>query len=79
MGPLEQEMANLRERVLKRLDNHFKNYPIGERYFGQVAVKQTYIVERLRNGGRSKPETYYKLLAFMDEREARIDADRGAS
>ncbi len=69
MEPLEQQMSELREKVLEKVENHLRDYPIGERYFGQLAADQTYIVERLRSGGKSSPATYYKILRFIEERE----------
>lgn len=50
------------------IDAFLSEFPMGESYFGKVAVGNSEVVTRLRNGGRVWPETEAALRSFMASR-----------
>jgi hypothetical protein len=71
MGPIEQEVRERCAQVLKRVEQHLKDFPVGETYFGKIAASNPYALRSLREGRILTPETLDKLSAYVDLREER--------
>lgn len=56
--------------LLSEVERFLKLTGMGSSYLGKLAVGNSEIVERLRNGGTCYSSTEKKLRAFMREREA---------
>ncbi len=58
-------MANANHLLLNEIEAFLAETGMGPSYFGKQAVRNSEIVSRLRNGGRTWPETETQLRAFM--------------
>jgi len=51
--------------LLEEIEDYLSRTGMGESYFGKVAVRNSELVARLRNGGRVWPETEEAVRQFM--------------
>lgn len=51
--------------LLEEIEDFLSRTGMGESYFGKVAVRNSELVSRLRNGGRVWPETADAVRQFM--------------
>jgi len=72
MGPIEQEVRERCTQVLKRVERHLRDFPVGGTYLGKVAASNPYALRSLREGRILSPETLDKLLAYVEAREERL-------
>jgi hypothetical protein len=56
--------------LLKEIEAFLAEQPMGESYFGKVAVRNSELVPRLRTGGRVWPETEMAVRAFILSKRA---------
>ena len=54
--------------LLAEIDSFLADTGMGPSYFGKASVKNSEVVDRIRNGGRVWPETEDRLRRFMVER-----------
>jgi hypothetical protein len=60
----------MHKELLSEIDRFLAAEGIGEHRFGILAAKNGRLVERLRSGGRSWPETEEQIRSFMAERRS---------
>jgi hypothetical protein len=69
-----------KNHLLDEIEAFLSETGMGPSYFGKQAVGNSEIVARLRNGGRTWPETEAQLRAFMlSARRAAKEAEKIAS
>ena len=67
-------MAKNHEPLISKVEAFLSETGMSPSYFGQRAVGNTRLVDRLRSSGRVWPDTEGKILAFMEARRKAIRA-----
>lgn len=62
--------------LLRRIELYLKQSGIAPARFGRDAIGDPSLMRDLRNGRELRPRTAERLVAFLDDREARATAPR---
>lgn len=72
MVTVTEQMKAHCQKCLSRIEQHLKDYPCGETYFGTQAGGGPYVIKNLREGVIIRPETIDSIYRYIQARECRL-------